>query len=117
VPSSIFNDFRLAFPLQYSIAFNRKDSGLKIKSMTLKIQKSARREVVVFTLSGRINAEEVAELKRLFEGHDHRVVLDLKEVKLVDQDAVRFLARCEANGTQLENCPAYIREWILREGP
>ena len=82
--------------------------------MTLRIERSAKGEAVAFTLSGRIGAEEVAELQRLFEaeGEDHRIALDLKEVKLVDQDAVRFLARCEENGTQLENCPAYIREWI-----
>jgi anti-anti-sigma regulatory factor len=87
--------------------------------MTLKIQKSARGEVAVYTLSGRIRAEEVAELQRLFEveGQDHGIVLDLKEVKLVDRDAVKFLARCKATGTQLKNCPAYIREWIVREGP
>jgi hypothetical protein len=61
--------------------------------------------------------EHVAELKRLFEGEpeDHRFALDLKEVQLVDRDTVRFLARCEADGIQLENCPAYIREWIARE--
>ena len=87
--------------------------------MTLRIQKAENGEVVDFTLSGRIKAEEVAELQRLFEveGNDHRIVLDLKEVKLVGRDAVKFLARCEANGTRLENCPAYIREWIRREGP
>ena len=43
------------------------------------------------------------------------VVLDLKEVKLIDREALRFLARCEENGIKVENCPAYIREWILRE--
>jgi hypothetical protein len=87
--------------------------------MTFKIQRSAKEDIVTFALSGRIKAEEVAELKRLFEveGQDLRIVLDLKEVKLADQDAVRFLARCEANGTQLVNCPAYIREWIVRGGP
>ena len=85
--------------------------------MTLKIQISTNGEDVTFTLSGRINAEEVAELQRLFkaEGQDHPIVLDLKEVKLVDLDAVRFLACCEVNGAQLENCPAYIREWIEKE--
>ena len=73
---------------------------------------------MAFTLSGRIDAEELAELQRLFEveGQNHRIVLDLKEVKLVDRDAVRFLSHCEANGIKLENCPAYIREWIVREG-
>jgi hypothetical protein len=38
--------------------------------------------------------------------------VDMKEVKLVDQDAVRFLSSCETGGTRLRNCPAYIREWI-----
>ncbi|MGD0826774.1 MAG: hypothetical protein ABSA09_01625 [Desulfobaccales bacterium] len=87
--------------------------------MTLKIQRSAKEDSAIFTLSGRINAEEVPELQRLFkaEGQDHHIVLDLKEVKLVDLDTVRFLARCEGNGAQLENCPAYIREWIEKERP
>ncbi len=87
--------------------------------MTFRIQRSAKEDVVTFTLSGRIKAEEVAELQRLFEveGQDHRIVLDLTEVRLADREAVKFLAGCEANGTQLMNCPAYIREWILRERP
>lgn len=59
--------------------------------------------------------EDVAELQRLFEAEDHNVIMDLKEVTLVDRDAVRFLARCEADSIKLENCPAYIREWIVRE--
>lgn len=80
---------------------------------------STKGEVVVFTLIGRINAEEVAELQRLFEaeGQGRRIVLDLKEVELVDRDAVRFLAGCEENGAQLKNCPAYVREWIDKERP
>ena len=57
----------------------------------------------------------MAELQRLFEAEDHNVIMDLKEVTLVDRDAVRFLARCEADSIKLENCPAYIREWIVRE--
>jgi anti-anti-sigma regulatory factor len=84
--------------------------------MTLRIQTLPKNDVVAFALSGRITAEEVAELQRLLEGQDHRIVLDLKEVKLVDRDTVRFLAQCEANGIRIENCPAYIREWIEREG-
>ena len=87
--------------------------------MTFKIQRAAKEDIATFTLSGRIKAEEVAELQRLFEveRQDHRIVLDLKEVKLADQDAVRFLARCEANGIRLVDCPAYIREWIAGERP
>jgi hypothetical protein len=48
-------------------------------------------------------------------GSGHRIALDLKELTLVDQDAVRFVVRCEADNIQLKNCPAYIREWITRE--
>jgi hypothetical protein len=40
--------------------------------------------------------------------------LDLKDLTLVDQDAIRFLERCETGNIQLKNCPAYIREWITK---
>jgi hypothetical protein len=33
-------------------------------------------------------------------------------VRLVDREAVRFLAACEARGIQLKHCPSYVREWI-----
>jgi hypothetical protein len=71
---------------------------------------------VVFRLCGRIDAEGVAELEKLFraETSDRRIVLDLKELTLVDREAVIFLAKCEAD-VQIKNCPPYIREWIRRE--
>ena len=85
--------------------------------MTLRIQRSMEEGVVVFALSGRIEAERVAELQCLLasEGADHRIVLDLEGIDLVDRDTVKFLARCRTDGIRLEHCPAYIREWILRE--
>jgi hypothetical protein len=49
------------------------------------------------------------------EATGRRIVLDLKDLILADQDVVSFLVRCEADGIQLKNCPAYIREWVLRE--
>ena len=81
----------------------------------LKIQRSANGRVV-FKLSGRIEAEDVKELQQLLalEKPGQDVVLDLRDVTLVNQDAVEFLARCETDGTKLENCPAYIRVWIER---
>ena len=48
------------------------------------------------------------------ESDDRRIVLDLKDVTLVGRDAIDFLERCEADGIRLENCPAYVREWITR---
>jgi hypothetical protein len=71
----------------------------------------------VFLLSGRVETQAIAELRRLFELQtDHRgIIVDLKDVSLVDREVMRFLARCEADGVSLENCPPYIREWIRRE--
>jgi hypothetical protein len=82
----------------------------------LRIQRSEQGEGVRFMLSGRIEAEYLPELRRLIEGEERRpLTLDLGEVKLVDRDAVTFLAQCEAAGSMLENCPAYVCEWIARE--
>lgn len=85
--------------------------------MTLRIERLDERESVAFTLTGRIQADQVAELQLLVSSAlpDQKVVLDLKEVKLVDRDAVRFLAQSEADGTRLRNCSAFIREWISQE--
>ncbi len=82
----------------------------------LKITRAANEEVV-FTVSGRMDAENLAELEALFnsEASGRRITLDLMELTLVDQDAVSFLMRCEADNIQLKNCPAYIREWITKE--
>lgn len=82
----------------------------------LKITRAANEEVL-FTVSGRLDAENLAELKTLFgsEASGRRITLDLKELTHVDQDAVRFLKSCEAENIQIKNCPAYIREWITRE--
>jgi anti-anti-sigma regulatory factor len=73
---------------------------------------------VIFTVSGRMNADHIAELKALLESEAaaREIALDLKDLTLVDRDVVRFLRSCEAGGIKLKNCPAYIREWIAREG-
>jgi hypothetical protein len=44
-----------------------------------------------------------------------KVALDLKEILLVNSEAVKLFTVSEANGVELINCPAYIREWIARE--
>ena len=82
----------------------------------LKITRAANGDVVL-KLSGRMDAENVGELETLIsaEASGRRLVLDLKDLTLVDQDVVGFLRRCEADSIQLKNCPAYIREWITRE--
>jgi len=55
-------------------------------------------------------------IRAVLEPESSAVAIDLKQVLLADREAVRFLAACESNGTELRNCPAYIREWVTREG-
>ena len=82
----------------------------------LRIQRSANGEVV-FTLSGQMDEEPIAELETLInsEANGLRIVFDLKDLTLVNEDAITFLERCESNSITLENCPPYIREWITRQ--
>lgn len=81
-----------------------------------KLERSQDGDFLVLNLCGRIELEELEELQRVLaaEAKGQKIALDLNSVRLVDQDAVTFLARCELNGIRLDNCPAYIREWITR---
>jgi hypothetical protein len=102
-----------------SIGVCVKDAtGIRIlrRGWMLKITRAANREVAI-KLSGRMGAENLGELEKLIsaEADGRRIILDLKDLRLVDQDAVNFLRRCEGRGIQLKNCPAYIREWIRGE--
>jgi hypothetical protein len=85
--------------------------------MTFRIETAERGRVTVFSLCGRIDKQVIAELRRLFKFQtDYRdIVLDLKEVGVVDREVMRFFMSCEADGVRLENCTAYIREWMERE--
>ena len=82
----------------------------------LKVQKSSNGHVV-FTLSGRMDEENIPELETLIrsEMNGRQIVLDLKDLTLVGRDAVSFLERCEGDSIMLKNCPAYVREWITRQ--
>lgn len=69
---------------------------------------------VVFILSGRIETADIRQFQQLLavETSGRQLIFNLRDVTLVNQDAVTFLADCEANGTKLENCPLHIRKWI-----
>ena len=81
----------------------------------IRIETSVRRHQVIFAVIGRIESNDLPELKRVIESHDPPVILDLKGVRLVDRDGVTFLANFETNNGRISNCPPYIREWIRRE--
>ena len=70
---------------------------------------------MILRISGRITGEDVNMLRTLLEQERSAVAIDLKDVLLVDREAVKLLALCESNGAELRNCSAYIREWVNRE--
>ncbi|MGA3240459.1 MAG: hypothetical protein ABSG03_29640 [Bryobacteraceae bacterium] len=82
----------------------------------LRIERSANGQVM-FTLSGRMQTEDIEQVQQLLvaETPGQALMFNLRYVTLVNQDAVKFLADCEANGIKLESCPLYIRNWIDRE--
>src|SRR5262245_59670494 len=94
------------------------DTGARLNPTTpmLRIQREANREVVL-KISGHLDGENLAELKKLIDldGVARKIALDLCELALVDQEAVMFLGQCESIGIELRNCAPYIREWITRQ--
>jgi len=82
----------------------------------LRIERSANGQVV-FTLSGRMQTDDIDQVQQLLivETPGQQLMFDLRDVTLVNQDAVTFLADCEAKGIKLESCPLHIRNWINQE--
>ena len=83
----------------------------------LKIQRTMDR-TVVFTISGRLDVENVSELCQLIDAEPAGavVVLDFTDLVLADRDAIRCLRDCETGDRiVLRNCPAYIRAWMAAE--
>ena len=84
--------------------------------MSCRIDRVVRAEnVVVLFISGRITGEDVDVIRGVLEQESGSFAIDLKNVLLVDREAVKLLALSEANGTELRNCPPYIRVWVTRE--
>jgi hypothetical protein len=83
----------------------------------LKIRRR-RAPALVFTVSGRLDIENVGELCHLIDAEPAGavVVLDLTDLVLADRDAVPHLRDYETSGrVVLRNCPAYIRAWMAAE--
>ena len=86
-------------------------------TVTCKIHRRAIGEhCVLLRVSGWITGENVDTLRCLLEQEkSSALILDLKDVRLADSEAVRLLAIHESKGTRIDNCPLYIRERIRRE--
>jgi hypothetical protein len=72
---------------------------------------------VILTLIGRMSVEDLPELDLAITSERGRLplVLDLKDLTLVDRDVVHHLGKCERHKVTLKNCPGYIRHWINDE--
>jgi hypothetical protein len=108
----VFSPHFVAIGKQLAIDYFAGSGDLE---MVLRIERVSRRQLNILRLSGRLQSEHVEELKAQIEACEHEVVLDLEGVKLVDHDAVCFLATCETDGVELSRCSPYIRDWINRE--
>src|SRR3979490_578482 len=76
---------------------------------------STAENLVGLFISGRITGEHVDILRGGLEQESDGFAIDLNNVLPVDREAVNLLALSEASGTELRNCPPYIREWVTRE--
>jgi len=84
--------------------------------VTYRIHHSAQPGMNVFVLSGVLDTEHATRLQEMLStAAAGRIVLDLKDITLVDRAAVQFLARVQLAGTELVNCPEYVRSWIAAE--
>ena len=83
--------------------------------MVLRIEEHPDGPRTTLVLSGRIESSDVQQLKSQIDGSETDVALDLRQVRIVDREAVRFLARCETEGIELLECPPFVRAWIQSE--
>ena len=83
--------------------------------MFLRIEDVSSESETALSLSGRITSRDVQQLKARIGDARGPVALELQQVRLVDLDAVRFLAAAERGGVELRQVPPFIRAWILLE--
>ena len=93
----------------------KSKSFIRGHKMTCRIDRIVGDEMIALCISGRITRQDVHTLRNVVQEEVSAVVIDLRNVDLVDQEAVKFLAQRELNGTELQNCSPYIREWVTRE--
>lgn len=84
--------------------------------MTLRIERITEDGSDVLLFSGRIRSNQLADLQSLLLNSQPSVIaLDLRNVRLIDRETVRFLASLKSEGIELRNCPQYIRDWVAQE--
>ena len=107
----------LSGPITENLIHDVTERGVHI--MTCKIDRVVGPdEIVVLQISGRIDGPDVEILRELMENETtskSTVALDLRNVTLISRAAIKLLSTVEEKGTELRNCPAYIRLGLARE--
>ena len=83
--------------------------------MTLRIERNSQGDRTTIRLIGHFQSEHIGELKKQLQDNGPQLVLDLKEVTVVDVEVVRFLGACNADGVKIVYCSPYIRKWMAQE--
>jgi anti-anti-sigma regulatory factor len=81
----------------------------------MKIERDSHGGRTTIRLIGHFQSEHIEELKKQLQDSGPQLVLDLKEVTVVDVDVVRFLVESKADGVEIVHCSQYIRKWMARE--
>lgn len=83
----------------------------------LRIERTANGARILYQLSGRIEGDDLAELKALIKSEPagKQIVIDLKDMVLAGLNAVKYFDHVEMRNVELIHAPAYIRTWIERE--
>jgi len=81
----------------------------------VRIEKDSHGGKTTIRLIGRFQSEHIGELKKQLQKNGTQLVLDLKEMTLVNVDVVRFLGECKAEDVKIVHCAQYIRKWMHRE--
>jgi anti-sigma factor RsiW len=88
--------------------------GGRREPMTCRIDRLSTEHGLVLYISGQLAAEDLEVVRTALDSRQV-VAVELAEVELANRDAVKLLAQAEAEGIELTSCPAYIREWIVKE--
>ena len=84
--------------------------------MTFKIERDSDGAQSTIRLVGPVKSEDLSEIAHQLQICGPGAALDLEGVTVVGVNVIHFLGERERQGTELLHCPAYIREWISREG-
>ena len=68
--------------------------------------------ITVLRIAGHVEVDYVNKIEEMIARQNGPIALDLKELTLVDRDAVTYLSSWKRKGIEFRNCPPVLTEWI-----